>query len=39
MNSKRLKISIHKDDMKKLALYPAPTYIVGIDDITVLPGF
>src|ERR1044071_2569731 len=30
---KRLKISIHMDDMRKLALYPAPTYIVGIDDI------
>jgi len=29
----RLKIPIYSDDMRKLALYPAPTYIVGIDEI------
>jgi hypothetical protein len=30
---RRLKVRVHRDDMRKLALYPAPTYIVGIDDI------
>jgi hypothetical protein len=29
----RLKIPIYREDMRKLALYPAPTYIVGIDEI------
>ncbi len=30
---KRLRVHIRWDDMRKLALYPAPTYIVGIDDV------
>jgi len=29
----RLKASIDGEDMRRLALYPAPTYIVGIDEI------
>lgn len=32
-NENRLKIRIDKKDMRKLAFYPAPTYIVGIDEI------
>lgn len=28
---KRLRVSIRQEDMRKLALYPAPTYIIGID--------
>ena len=30
--SGRLRISVSQSDMKKLAFYPAPTYIIGIDD-------
>lgn len=29
----RLRVSVRQADMRKLALYPAPTYVVGIDDI------
>ena len=31
--NRRLKVQIEKGDMHKLASYPAPTYIVGIDEI------
>jgi hypothetical protein len=30
--NKRLKISVSQIEMTKLALYPTPTYIIGIDD-------
>jgi hypothetical protein len=28
----RLKVSVKRDHVKRLLLYPAPTYLVGIDD-------
>jgi len=28
----RLKIQVSKEDMQRLCLYPAPTYVVGIDE-------
>lgn len=30
---KRLKVSVSEDDIRLLASYPAPTYVVGIDEI------
>lgn len=30
---RRLKVQVEKDEMRKLASYPAPTYIVGVDEI------
>jgi hypothetical protein len=29
----RLKLHVHKDDIQRLASFPAPTYLVGIDEI------
>jgi hypothetical protein len=31
---KRLKISVAGDDIRRLASYPAPTYLVGIDKVS-----
>ncbi len=30
--SPRLKVSVSSDDIRRLSLYPAPTYLVGIDE-------
>lgn len=30
----RLRVEVERDDMRRLALYPAPTYVVGIDEIS-----
>lgn len=30
---KRLKVSVAGDDIRLLASYPAPTYVVGIDEV------
>lgn len=30
---KRLKVSVSEDDIRLLASYPAPTYVVGIDEL------
>ena len=35
---KRFKIGVSRADMRRLIAYPAPTYIVGIDDTTFAPG-
>lgn len=32
-NNNRLKLHVHKDDFIRLSKFPAPTYLVGIDDI------
>jgi hypothetical protein len=29
----RLKVQVKRDGMRKLASYPAPTYVVGIDEV------
>ncbi len=31
---KRLKVSVSGDDIRLLASYPAPTYVIGIDEIS-----
>lgn len=38
LKEQRLKVQIAANDMKRLASYPVPTYIVGIDEIREL-GF
>jgi hypothetical protein len=30
---RRLQVQVKRDDLRKLASYPAPTYIVGIDEV------
>jgi|SRR5882724_1667682 len=30
----RLRVAVHRDEMRRLALYPAPTFVVGIDEIS-----
>jgi hypothetical protein len=30
----RLKVSVSKEDVRTMVLYPAPTYIVGIDEVS-----
>ena len=30
---KRLKVKVSQEDMKRLRLYPTPTYVVGIDEV------
>jgi hypothetical protein len=32
-NNNRLRLHVHKDDILRLSKFPAPTYLVGIDDI------
>jgi len=32
-SNNRLKLQVHKDDILRLSLFPAPTYLVGIDDL------
>lgn len=32
--SGRLRVAVHGDEMRRLARYPAPTYVVGIDEIS-----
>src|SRR4051812_18901090 len=33
MGNQRLKIHVSRADMQRLVAYPAPTYVVGIDEI------
>lgn len=36
---RRLKVGVSRADMRRLVAYPAPTYIIGIDDTTFLSGY
>ena len=31
--NKRLRVEVPKDDVLKMVLYPAPTYVIGIDEL------
>ena len=33
LGNKRLKVQVSQEDMQRLIFYPAPTYVVGIDEI------